>query len=105
MCEWLTKNPSTGPYVHIMRCGSTTLKSAVTSGRQLIIVLAQPAVLIDPRERSLYYPSPWQDCKAWPRRRRPLVLRTHTHRLGGRTTSTLRPNTFSAQSLPLPLAL
>jgi hypothetical protein len=29
MYEWLSKNPSTGPYVHIMRCGSTTLKSAV----------------------------------------------------------------------------
>ncbi len=30
---------------------------------------------------------------------------THTHRLGGRTTSTLRPNAFSTQSLPLPLPL
>ena len=29
MYEWLSKSPSAGPYVHIMRCGSTTLKSAV----------------------------------------------------------------------------
>jgi hypothetical protein len=29
MYEWLNENPSAGPYVRIMRYGSTTLKSAV----------------------------------------------------------------------------
>jgi len=30
---------------------------------------------------------------------------TQTHRLGGLTTSALKPNAFSAQSLPFPLPL
>jgi len=31
--EWWSQSPSAGPYVHIMRCGSTTLKSAVEAVR------------------------------------------------------------------------
>ena len=42
MYEWLNENPSAGPYVRIMRYGSTTLKSAVgyvedLSGGQRIV--------------------------------------------------------------------